>query len=541
MIERKLKWIIVLMSTALIGLVSFQMYWFKSAIKISGEQFRQDVHNALGTVTDRLEQQEVLFTAAKKLKIAQGDVTVVGLDSIRFISKNPHAEGKDKIFYTDESIQALFLGTDTIMLGDPNFQFEFESSVDQAAYEGQLIDEDVLIEIKRFKSRIDSIEYYDSAMRERIQKVQEKSQMVTVVLNELFSKERKINNRISKDQLERLLAHTLEQRGIDIDFYFGVYDAGENALLLSNASYDQDKLIKTEFRIGLFPRDIIAHDNLLLLYFPSQQSFLIGKIWFSLFSSVLLMMIIVFCFGYAVYIIHRQKKLSEIKNDFINNMTHEFKTPISTVSLACEALRDREINADQHMVRRYLGIINDENQRMGIQVEKVLQMAQLERKDFKLKMEVVDIHDIINKALHNIELQIEKRSGVVSKQLKAKQTGVMADEMHLTNIVYNLLDNANKYSREAPEIEITTEDMDNKICISVCDKGIGMSKDVIGKIFDKFYRVPTGNLHDVKGFGLGLAYVKTMVEAHGGTIQVSSTMHKGSKFQVIIPNLNGKS
>ncbi len=541
MSESSLKWIILLMSIALIGLVGFQLYWFKSAIDINEDQFKQEVQGALQSVRDKLEQQEVLFTAAKKLKISQGDATVIGLDSIRFISKNPLAESKNKIFYTDESIQALFLGRDTINLNDPRIKGDVEANMNEIFPEGHLMDEDVLIEIKRFKSRIDSIESYDTTLRSQIQKVQEKSQMVTVVLNELLSKERKIDNRITEETLLKHLRNTLYDRGIDIDFQFGVYDADENKILMSNAGNDLDELVKSEFKVYLFPRDIIAHSNYLMLHFPDQRSFLLGKIWVSLASSVVLMAIIIFCFAYAVYTILKQKKLSEMKNDFINNMTHEFKTPISTVSLACEALRDVEINADVKLSQRYLSIINIENQRLGAQVEKVLQIAQLEKNDYKLKIEQLDVHTVIDQALENIRLQIDKRSGLIIKNLKAIDSLVLADEMHLTNIIYNLLDNANKYSNESPEITISTENRRHGVVIEIQDKGIGMTKEVQSRIFDKFYRAPTGNLHDVKGFGLGLAYVKTMSEVLGGKVHVSSVLNKGSKFEVYLPNTNGKS
>ena len=216
-------------------------------------------------------------------------------------------------------------------------------------------------------------------------------------------------------------------------------------------------------------------------------------------------------------------------------MTHEFKTPISTVSLACEALRDKQINYAEGMRERYLSIIHDENKRLGMQVEKVLQMAVIERKDFELKLETVNVHQIIEKALENVTIQVSKKGGRISKELSAINQTITADQMHLTNIIYNLLDNATKYSNNEPIIKVTTIDSAHGIFIKIIDKGIGMSKDVVNLIFEKFYRVPTGNLHDVKGFGLGLAYVKNMVEAHGGDIKVNSELEKGSEFTLYFP------
>jgi two-component system, OmpR family, phosphate regulon sensor histidine kinase PhoR len=216
-------------------------------------------------------------------------------------------------------------------------------------------------------------------------------------------------------------------------------------------------------------------------------------------------------------------------------MTHEFKTPISTVSLACEALQDEDVKKNETFVKRYISIIEAENKRLGLQVEKVLQMAALEKKDFELKLEMIDMHEVIDKALDNINIQIEKREGVIKKQLLAHEKGVMADELHLTNIIYNLLDNANKYSREKPDITITTKNRQGGIIVQIADKGIGMSKEVISRIFERFYREPTGNLHDVKGFGLGLTYVKTMLDALGGEITVKSDIAKGSTFEIYLP------
>jgi two-component system phosphate regulon sensor histidine kinase PhoR len=205
------------------------------------------------------------------------------------------------------------------------------------------------------------------------------------------------------------------------------------------------------------------------------------------------------------------------------------------VSLACEALQDEDVKKNDTFLKRYISIIEAENKRLGLQVEKVLQMATLEKKDFKLKLETLDIHEIIDQALENVNIQIEKREGVIRKKFEASDKEVVADEVHLTNIIYNLLDNANKYSREKPEITIATKNSKAGIIVEISDKGIGMSKEVLNRIFERFYREPTGNLHDVKGFGLGLTYVKTMLDALGGSIDVKSDVAKGSTFEIYLP------
>jgi two-component system phosphate regulon sensor histidine kinase PhoR len=217
-------------------------------------------------------------------------------------------------------------------------------------------------------------------------------------------------------------------------------------------------------------------------------------------------------------------------------MTHEFKTPISTISLAVGMAREQiEMKADATKVRRYLGIIQDETQRLGGHVEKVLQMALLDRGEIKLRPTDVNIHDTIEKVLNNLSVQLEQREGDIDLNFEATNEIVKADELHLTNILTNLIDNATKYSLEAPHITVSTQSDDSHLFISVSDRGRGMTKEQQTKIFDPFYRVPTGNVHDVKGFGLGLSYVKKMVEAHGGTIQVESKLNEGSTFTIQLP------
>ena len=535
MTQSTLKWIIILMALTLTGLVSFQMYWINNAINVSEDRFKKGVQDALNAVSEQLERQEIVYTAANKLHYSQEGKTWIGMDSITFISRNLKEDTNTGYLLKEEQVKKVFFSSDSLGNKAKQLQAELETDQPFKSNEGAWIDEDVLIEVKRFKANIDSVVEYDAATERNIKKVEEKSAMVTVVLNELFSKERPLENRIDQRQLQTLLASSLQNQGIDIDFNYGVVDGNDSKIVLTNTSENRDEVLKSEFRTNLFTQDIIPTGNYLTVYFPDQQTFLIGKIWFSLASSVLLVLVIIGIFGYALYTILTQKKISEIKNDFINNMTHEFKTPISTVSLACEALQDEDVKKNDTFLKRYISIIEAENKRLGLQVEKVLQMATLEKKDFKLKLEKLDMHDVIDRALDNINLQIEKREGVIKKQLAATNREVTADEVHLTNIIYNLLDNANKYSREKPDISITTQNKNGGIVVQISDKGIGMSKEVSSRIFERFYREPTGNLHDVKGFGLGLTYVKTMLDALGGSIGVKSDIAKGSTFEIYLP------
>jgi two-component system phosphate regulon sensor histidine kinase PhoR len=252
-------------------------------------------------------------------------------------------------------------------------------------------------------------------------------------------------------------------------------------------------------------------------------------------SSFILLGVVVFGFVYTVRTIYKQRQFAGLMVDFINNMTHEFKTPISTIALASEALANPEIVRDENRLLRYNRIIRDENTRMRNQVEKILEMAALEEGDYELNIAAVDAHKIIADAVQNIALQIEKRGGKIECQLRAAAPVIDADEVHLANIIHNLLDNANKYSPETPVIKIATENDGDGLHIRIADNGIGLRPEDQKRVFEKYYRVPTGNVHDVKGFGLGLSYVRLMVEAHGGTITVKSEYQKGSEFEIWLP------
>jgi len=257
-----------------------------------------------------------------------------------------------------------------------------------------------------------------------------------------------------------------------------------------------------------------------------------------LFSSLLIIILIFFAFYYSIRTILKQKKVSEIKNDFINNMTHELKTPISTISLACEALSDPDISATPSLMNRYIGIIGQENKRLGVQVENVLKSAIWGSQAFKMNMEPVQMHSIIDEAVSKFQMQLDEKGGIIKMELGAKSDHLMADKVHITNAIYNLIDNAIKYTPTAPIIHIKTINEKDNLLVSVCDNGIGISKENHSKVFDKLYRVSTGNLHDTKGFGLGLNYVKTVVERHDGDVKVTSKLNKGSTFTLSIPMNN---
>ena len=293
-------------------------------------------------------------------------------------------------------------------------------------------------------------------------------------------------------------------------------------------------MYNSPYRVALFQKDIES-PGYLSIYFPNRTSLVLGSVWKTLVLSVIFTGIILFCFWYTIQVIYRQKKLGEMKTDFINNMTHEFKTPIATISLATDSISSPMVVGHPDKIKRFVDIIRQENRRMNSQVERVLQIAQLDKKDFQLKLSDINMHNLIQQAVENFSLQVERREGSLNLELNAQQPIFKGDGTHIASVVHNLLDNANKYSPDKPEITIRTRNVPNGIELAVIDKGVGISKEARKHIFDKFYRVHTGNIHDVKGFGLGLSYVKAIVTAHKGFVDVHSEQGKGSTFTLTFP------
>ncbi|RLC25337.1 MAG: two-component sensor histidine kinase [Deltaproteobacteria bacterium] len=349
-----------------------------------------------------------------------------------------------------------------------------------------------------------------------------------------------VENRVQAAVLDSLITSELIYKGINTIFEFGIFSPVRNFMPIQKTGKYPKELLNKGFSFALFPSDMFSSPDYLMVYFPKEKRFLITQLWGTLSISIVFIIIIILSFAYTVITILKQKKISELKNDFINNMTHEFKTPISTISLACEALGDKDIIKSESLYESYINVINEENRRLGGMAERILQSATLEKGQIILKHEEVNAHDIITESIKNIQLQVEKKGGHISMDFKATSFILNVDKVHFTNVIFNLLDNANKYTPVSPQIKITTENSYSGILISVTDNGAGISKANQKKIFEKLYRVPTGNIHNVKGFGLGLSYVKAIIERHGGKITLESEINKGTKFIIYLP-LNNKS
>ncbi|WP_084288376.1 sensor histidine kinase [Pedobacter nyackensis] len=345
-----------------------------------------------------------------------------------------------------------------------------------------------------------------------------------------------INQRVSRDVLDTIIKKELLDRNVNLNYDFWLKLANKDSVLYQKASnLSTDILPQNTYRTTLFSNEIFRDPGMLYLYFPNKNSLILSNMWFTMASSAGLLLVLIFIFAYTIYAILKQKKISEMKNDFINNMTHEFKTPVATIMIASEALKDPEVVEDKSRISRLAGIIYDENVRLGNHIERVLSIARLEKKELKLEQREVNIHDLIAAVVDSMSLQLQKKNAKLTMNLRALHPIVYGDELHLSNVFYNLVDNANKYSAEDPEITIETRSTDKALIIEITDKGIGMTKEHTKRIFDQFYRVPTGNLHDVKGFGLGLNYVQDIVDQMNGTIKVHSEKDKGTTFEISLP------
>lgn len=344
-----------------------------------------------------------------------------------------------------------------------------------------------------------------------------------------------INDTLHPYYLESLLTSEFRKRELNLDFEFSIYDCFTDAVVYSKEIMHVDE--KAVILEGEAPDiDWDSDGHYFSVTFPKLELAAVRQLNFWIVSSLLLL-IVVFFFSYTLSIIMRQKRVSEVKTDFINNMTHELKTPISTIALSSDVLLQDNIVEQPERLKNYATIIRNENNRLQNQVERVLQMAALDKEVIDLKKKDLDLHEFLREAVLPIELNIQERNGSIALKLEATKSHINADTVHLTNIVHNLLDNANKYSENQPKITVSTWNKGNQIVLEIADQGIGIQKAYLKQVFERFFRVPTGNRHDVKGFGLGLYYVKTLVEAHKGQVRVQSEVGKGTRFEIILPTV----
>lgn len=513
------------MSLSLTGIIFVQVYWIKTSIADRKEQFSVMVADVLDKVASRVENREIKDYSDRLALLADsiGQPKTTHFRSFFFVERDLSSD--NILFYShgileeDYNITSTFF--DNTNTGEDSTTFKnYTSKRTKAVFK-----EEYGLDGK----------HYTLTPLEKAEKIGGLSKIDKAIWEDVFmeyAKGRPIHKRVSNRELELLLSQELKNRGIAIDYQYGVYSQGYPTKIRSREfNFSRLKVYKTP----IF-KDSEGHTNFaLLLTFPSIKAFLFKSIMGMAFLSFIFTLVITIAYSSAIYQLLRQKRISEIKSDFINNMTHEFKTPIATINLAIAAIQNPKTIENKEKIVEYLVMIRQENERMHTQVENVLRIAKLEKNQLNISKDRVNIHQLIKNAIAHITLIVTERNGYVRSHLEAERVEAFANGMHLTNVLVNILDNAVKYSQDSPKIDVFTEVVKSNIIVKVQDQGSGMSKTVLKKVFEKFYREPTGDIHNVKGHGLGLAYVKRIIEDHQGEVYAESEKEKGSTFFIKLP------
>jgi len=544
--------IIALVTIAMIGLIAVQLYWIHNAITLKEQRFDLAVNDALGDVVADLEKQEALnmvkgFGFESKLFSKLHDLDM-RIDSIEQSAR----EMADSI-----SNRMVILAHKGPLNKGEHFSFELHQEFNPDSMRNGLRSmaeaffSDDISTFFDFEIRIDDqVLSFDSAQYEMVNRIaamdtaaiNHKLSVVKEVMKEMVLKDVQggAHNRLDPEVIDSFLLAELVDNGINQPYEFGVFDGTNMPIFEEQLSKHEKKVMVSRYKVNLFPGSLVSEPAFLKVRFPAKRRFLLKTMWGILSLSGFLTLVIIMSFYYTVRTIMRQKEDSEIKNDFINNMTHELKTPISTIAIACEAISDKEIRKSDEHVNKYVAMISFENRRLGNLVEDVLQSAALDKESFDVKLEELNINEVINSAIDKMQMLVENKGGKITSELSNELGALNGDAFHLTNAIANLIDNANKYCEKAPEIHIKSVHRADGVEVCCEDNGIGISKEDQKKIFEKLYRVPMGNIHNVKGFGLGLNYVQAIVGKHNGNIQVSSDLGKGSKFEIFLPYVHGK-
>ncbi len=519
--------LVLLMSLSLLGIIFVQVYWFNTSLENNEEQFRFHVKQVLGNVSQKLQKQEeyTFYNKYKKLKDSIGKAPLKN-DLLEYGYYQRNAKTNETIIYSnsiiseDYDIFSTFFDKKTDSLKIKNYSAKRKTeifnnnSLDNSGLQNK-ISPDVTTE------KSGSLDILESAQFEIAYK--------DIAAN--YS----IQDRVSKEMLQKLLENELIEYGVKTPFEFDIYSNGL-ATKIKSEHFSYDKY--SSYSIPVFIDNDGNNKYMLLVTFPQKKKFLFSEILGITLLSIIFTLIIIIAYANALHQLIKQRQISEIKSDFINNMTHEFKTPIATINLALDAIKNPKVIDDKEKVLRYLQMIRDENKRMHAQVENVLRISKLEKKELDIAKESQDVQQVLEDAIEHVHLIIEDRQGKITTHFNANRTSVLLNDVHFTNVLVNVLDNAIKYSPENPVIDVYTENVNDFILIKIKDQGAGMTKAAQKRIFEKFYREHTGDLHNVKGHGLGLAYVKRIVEDHNCQIFVESEKGKGSTFIIKIPLIN---
>ncbi len=514
--------LVVLMSCSLIGIILVQAYYINNSIQNSENQFNFNVKKALSYVSNTIENEEKEDYLRKfNDLLSQGAINVNDTTAIiNIYLKEDNPENNQTVIYRNGIFEE---------------NYKVSSSLFDIGYDS--------VNVKRIlqKRETETIENNSvdgsknlSAMLSKLSKINESTHIAleTVYKDKAYLKP--LHKRVDADKINRLLVLKLLEDDINIGYEFAIYSNGlATKVKTENFHLDQNKA--STFSVPFFYNENDDSNYRLLVNFPERKKFILSSVLTMLILSIVFTLIIIIAYSSALYQLIKQRQISEIKTDFINNMTHEFKTPIATINLALDSIRNPKVIDDKEKVLRYLGMIKEENKRMHAQVENVLRISKLEKNELNISKERVELNDLVEDAITHVELIVEDRGGNIETHLNAEKSSVLANETHFTNVLVNVLDNAIKYSPEQPKIIVTTELAGNNILVHIKDHGSGMSKVAQKRVFEKFYREHTGNIHNVKGHGLGLAYVKRIVEDHHGHISVESEKEKGSTFTIKLP------
>jgi two-component system, OmpR family, phosphate regulon sensor histidine kinase PhoR len=515
--KKRISILMSLIGAGVLGLILVQGLWIRQAYQIKEQQFRQTVNNTIGSVSQLLQQNEAMNQVLREIDSVNDELVIPQQQPI-------HSAGKSKKPIRDYSKSKPVENT-----AEPGVQFNAQVTITQSGtldsvwYSNEVHTEYQTQNVSVKRKLQD--QFSNSKLDRR--------ELINRVIRNINRPPLKFQERVSPKTFQELIRSELNNSGVLLPFEFAVLDEKRD-IVMASTSFNN----KTESNLyagRLYSSDLFSSPNLVVMYFPTEMNYLMKSLGFMGASSVLLTLVILFTFGYTIFVVLRQKQVSEIRNDFVNNMTHELKTPISTISLASQMLHDQTIPNEMKNIDHLSKVILDESKRLSYQVEKVLQAAIFEKGNMGLKIRRIDVHELMNNVVRNFIIQVKNKNGQIIKNFDAEYSIVNVDEVHFANVLLNLLDNAIKYSKGEPYISVSTENKKNNIIIIVEDKGIGISKENQKRIFEKFYRVPTGNVHNVKGFGLGLSYVKKVVEEHGGKISIESEPNVGTTFEIIIP------
>ena len=520
--------LVFLMSLSLIGIILVQLYLINASFKNNEEQFKFHVKQVIGNVADNFKEREVynFLSQYNILKETKGkQPTRTELLDFYLVQKNRTTNKtiiySNSILSEDYNINLSFFDK---KIDSVNKVKNFVSNTKTEVFSGDGMDKSNLQLNPSPEMTIKK-----SGRLELLDKVQ--YQMFSEGINETKS----LKERVSLLALQKELKKELKLYDVDTPFEFGIYENGL-ATKVKSSDFRFDK--NTTFGIPFLTNSEGKSDYQLLVSFPEKKKFLFSELIGITTLSIIFTLIIIIAYSSALNQLIKQRQISEIKTDFINNMTHEFKTPIATINLALDAIKSPKVIGDKEKTTRYLQMIRDENKRMHAQVENVLRISKLEKRELEINKESADINEIVEEAIEHVNLIIEDREGTVTTHFEAKRTTVLLNDVHFTNVIVNVLDNAIKYSPEKPMIDIYTENVKDFVIIKIKDHGQGMSKVAQKRIFEKFYREHTGDIHNVKGHGLGLAYVKRIIEDHNGQIAVESEKGKGSTFIIKLPLIN---